>query len=80
MEEELKRFIFHKNGWPIPQTPTKPRKKDPNVRGEKIGSLYLDGKLFQKGSFALLQKKKKEYCKNYGISKERAEKRFKITY
>jgi hypothetical protein len=79
MEEELKRFVYHKNGWPIPQTPVKV-KKNPNIRGEQIGTLYLDGKPIQKGSFALLQKKKKEYCINYGISKERAKKRFKMSY
>lgn len=77
MDEQLKRFIYHKNGW---NYSTSPIKRNPNVRGESIGKLWLDGKIFTTGSFSLLQKKKKEYCKNYGISKERALKRFKITY
>lgn len=77
MDEQLKRFIYHKNGW---NYSTSPLKRNPNVRGESIGKLWLDGKIFTTGSFSLLQKKKKEYCKNYGISKERALKRFKITY
>jgi hypothetical protein len=77
MEEQLKKFVWNKNGWPEPITP---KKINPNIRGEKIGTLLLDGKIFAKGSFPLLQKKKKEYCKSYGISKERADKRFKMTY
>lgn len=77
MDEQLKRFIYHKNGW---NYSTSPIERNPNVRGESIGKLWLDGKIFTTGSFSLLQKKKKEYCKNYGISKERALKRFKITY
>lgn len=77
-EEALKRFIYQNNGWPLPQTPTKP--KNPNIRGESIGTLWLDGKILAKGSFALLKAKEREYCKTYGISKERAKKRFKTTY
>lgn len=77
MEEKLREFIYNKNGWPEPIVP---KRINPNIRGEKIGTLLLDGKPIEKGSFPLLQKKKKEYCKSYGISKERAEKRFKITY
>ena len=80
MDEQLKKFIYHKNGWDYNDN-TKPSiKRNPNIRGESIGKLWLDGKIFAIGSFSLLQKKKKEYCKNYGISKERALKRFKITY
>lgn len=75
MEEELKRFVYHKNQWDLPI-----KKKDPNIRGEKIGKLLLDGKVLVEGSFPILQKKKKDYCKMYGISKERAKDRFKITY
>lgn len=78
MEEELKRFIYQNNGWKLPEEP--PPKKNPNIRGEKIGTLWLDGKVLKKGSFSLLQKKKKDYCKTYGIPKEVAEKRFKLTY
>lgn len=77
MEENLKEFVYHKNSWPIP---TKPQKVNPNIRNEKIGTMWLDGKVFAKGSFALIQQKKKEYCRNYGISKERARERFKTTY
>ena len=78
MEETLKRFVYQKNGWPLPQTPSKP--KNPNIRGESFGTLWLDGKEFAKGSFALLAMKQKEYCRQHGISKERAKKRFKTTY
>lgn len=76
MEEELKRFVYHKNGWNNPSS----SKKNPNVKGEKIGTLWLDGKQVKTASFPLLQVWKRNYCKNYGISKERAAKRFKITY
>lgn len=77
MEEELKKFVYHKNQW---SQPIAPQKINPNIRGEQIGTLWLDKKEYARGSFGLLQKKKKEYCKMYGISKERADKRFKITY
>lgn len=77
MDEQLKRFVYHKNGW---QMNDPPKSRDPNIRGEKIGTLWLDGKVFLTGSFSFLQWKKKEYCKLYGISKERAKKRFKLTY
>lgn len=77
MDEQLKKFVYHKNGWDYNSSPIK---RNPNIRGESIGKLWLDGKILATGSFSLLQKKKKEYCKNYGISKERALKRFKITY
>lgn len=80
MEEELKRFVYTKNGWPIPQIPEKPKKRNPNIRGETSGTLWLDGKIFATGGFALLNKKKADYCRQYGISKERANKRFKTTY
>lgn len=79
MEEELKKFIYHKNGWMVPQTSVR-LKKDPNIKGEKIGTLYLDGKPIQKGPFSLIQAKKKELCKLNGIGPKRASKRFKITY
>ena len=75
MEKEVKKFVYHKNNWPLPK-----EKKNPNIRGEKIGTLWLDGQFFAKGNFALLQAKRRDYCKTYGISKERANKRFKITY
>ena len=77
MDEQLKKFVYHKNGWDYNSSPIK---RNPNIRGESTGKLWLDGKIFATGSFPLLQRKKKEYCKNYGISKERALKRFKITY
>lgn len=77
-DEALKRFIYQNNGWPLPQVPSKP--KNPNIRGESMGTLWLDGKVFAKGSFPLLKQKEKAYCKMYGISKERAKIRFKTTY
>lgn len=77
MEESLRKFIYHKNQWPEPQVP---KRVNPNIRGEQMGTLWLDGKEFAKGPFPLLQKKKQEYCKLYGISKARAENRFKTTY
>lgn len=78
-DKELEKFIRIKNGWDIPPEDP-PSKKNPNIRGEKIGTLWLDGKVLKKGSFPLLQMKKKAYCKTYGITKETAKKRFKLTY
>lgn len=75
MEEEIKNFVYHKNQWQRPEV-----KKNPNIRNEKIGTLWLDGKPYKKGNFALLQVEKMRYCRNYGISRENAKKRFKITY
>lgn len=75
MDEKLREFVHHKNGWDPPS-----KKVDPNIRGEKIGTLWLDGRVLSKGPFPLLQTLKKSYCKNYGVSKENAAKRFKITY
>lgn len=46
----------------------------------RVGKLFLDGKQIGEGDFALLQSIKLKYCKQYGISKERAKKRFKFTY
>lgn len=77
MDERLKGFVYHKNGW---EMNSPPQMRDPNIRGEKIGTLWLDGKVFSKGPFPLLQTLKKSYCKNYGVSRENAAKRFKITY
>lgn len=78
MEEDLKKFVYHKNGWMVPEKP--PPKKNPNIRGEKIGKLWLDGKVVKKGSFPVLQTWKKKYCKAYGITAENAKKRFNLTY
>jgi len=75
METDLKEFIRISNGW------NKPFKKtNPNLKGEQKGRLWLDGQLFAEGSFSVLQKKKSDYCKTYGISKEKQKQRFKITY
>lgn len=76
-KEQLEKYIRHKNGWPEPIVP---KRINPNIRGESFGTLWLDNKVYAKGSFALLAMKQKEYCKMYGISKERAKKRFKTTY
>lgn len=75
MEATLKSFIYHKNGWSSTSG-----KVNPNIRNEKMGRLLLDGIIFATDSFAILQMKKKQYCKTYGISKEAASRRFKLTY
>ena len=78
MEQELKKFIYHKNGWSMPIE--KPPSRNKNINGEKIMRLYLDGKCIYRGPVQICQMKKKQYCANYGISKERAKQRFRITY
>lgn len=78
MDEQLKKFVYHKNGWSLPIE--KPPNRNKNINGEKIMRLYLDGKCIYKGPVQLCQYKKKQYCRTYGLTKEVADRRFKITY
>ena len=81
--EELKEFIYHKNGWidKAPKDVVKKASRNKNINGEKIMRLFLDGKCIYRGPVQFCQKKKKDYCLCYGISnKELIKKRFRITY
>lgn len=78
MDEQLKKFVYHKNGWSLPIE--KPPSRNKNINGEKIMRLLLDGKCIYRGPVQFCQTKKKKYCATYGINKERAKERFRITY
>lgn len=81
--EELKEFIYHKNGWidKVPKDVVKKASRNKNINGEKIMRLFLDGKCIYRGPVQFCQKKKKDYCLCYNIAdKETIKRRFKITY
>lgn len=83
MDEQLKSFIHHKNGWINKASPEviKQASRNKNINGEKIMRLFLDGKCIYRGPVQFCQKKKKDYCLVYGIAdKETIKRRFKITY
>lgn len=56
------------------------KKKNPNIRGEKIGTLWMDGMAIMTDKFPLLNREKSRLCRIYGIGPLRAKNRFKITY
>lgn len=59
--EELKEFIYHKNGWidKAPKDVVKKASRNKNINGEKIMRLFLDGKCIYRGPVQFCQKKKK---------------------
>lgn len=84
MDEQLRDFIYTKNGWSKPMTEEEKtllrKSRNKNINGEKILRLVFDGKVIYRGPVNLCQYKKRCLCKTYGIGPERARERFKITY
>lgn len=84
MDDQLRDFVYTKNGWSKPMTEEEKallrKNRNKNINGEKILRLVFDGKIIYRGPVNLCQYKKRCLCKTYGIGPERAKERFKIIY